>query len=529
MSAWRPLLSPRTRRLLLLVCVSVPSFMINLDANIVAVSLPAIARSLHAGFASIEWVVSAYTLTFACLVLPAGALADRYGRKRILLLGLGIFTAASFLCGAAPSAAILNAARAFQGIGAALQLSAALAILSHAFSGTERARAFAFWGMVVGTAITLGPVAGGAITQAFGWEWAFYVNIPVGASLIFLVLCTVAESADPNWDRIDFIGFMLFGSGLFALTLALISGNAHGWSSARVLIALGSATLLLAGFVGAEARQRRPMVDLRLFGRPTFLGANIAALAFAGTLLTMLTYLPIYFQGALGFGPRQAGLLMLPLVVPLFIVPRLVAVHLAHRLSGRALLTAGLSLVTAGLIALGIAVPLFSYTALIAGLVVAGTGAGILNGEVVKVGMTVIPPERAGMASGVSGTVRFTGIVIGFAALGAVLTARIRTILSPGLYNIGRDTAAAHSHLMQRVVAGDLSGAVSAAPPAVRNALHSLVLASFGAGFQTLLFTAASFAAVSALLTWALVRREETEAVERESRTLQSGAFIPME
>jgi len=316
---------------------------------------------------------------------------------------------------------------------------------------------------------------------------------------------------------------------VFALTLALITGNACGWSSAPVVISLCSAGLMLAGFLFAEARQQRPMVDIRLFGRPTFLGANIAALAFAGTLLTMLTYLPMYFQGALGFGPQQAGLLMLPLVVPLFVVPRLVAVHLAHRLSGRDLLTAGLSLVTVGLVALGIAVPFFSYTDLIVGLLVAGTGAGILNGEVVKVGMTVIPPERAGMASGVSGTVRFTGIVIGFAALGAVLTARIRTMLRIGLAKIGQAADATHSHMMQRVVAGDLSGAVSAAPPAVRNALHSLVLASFGTGFQTLLFTAALFAAVSALLTWALVRREETEAVERKSRMLQSGAFIPME
>jgi predicted MFS family arabinose efflux permease len=424
---------------------------------------------------------------------------------------------------------VLNAARACQGVGAALQLSAALAILSHAFSGAERARAFAFWGMVVGIAITLGPVAGGAITQEFGWEWAFYVNIPVGVGLIFLVLRTVAESADPHADRVDFIGFVLFSGGVFALTLALITGNARGWSSAPVLIAACSAAVLLAGFLFAEARQRRPMVDLRLFGRSTFLGANVAALAFAGTLLTMLTYLPMYFQSALGFGPRLAGLGMLPLVVPLFIVPQLVARHLVHRLSGRALLTAGLSLVTAGLVALGIAVPFFSYTALIAGMVVAGTGAGILNGEVVKVGMTVIPPARAGMASGVAGTVRFTGIVIGFAALGAVLTARIRTILSPGLEKIGQAASAAHSHLVQRVVAGDVAGAVSAAPPAVRNALHSLILASFGTGFQTLLFTAASFAAVSGLLTWVLVRREETEAVERKSRTLQSGAFILME
>jgi len=531
-SASQTLLSARTHRTLVLLCVSVPSFMINLDANIVAVSLPAIARSMRADFAAIEWVVSAYTLTFACLVMPAGALADRYGRKLILLAGLVLFSVASFLCGAAPSVAVLNTARAFQGVGAALQLSAALAILSHAFGGAERARAFAFWGTVVGIAITLGPVAGGIITQTFGWQWAFYINIPVGAGLILLVFTCVQESSDPHAEHVDFIGFLLFCGGVFALTLALISGNARGWASAFVVSALGGAALLLAGFLAAEARQRRPMVDLHLFRRPTFLGANVAALSFAVTLLTMLTYLPMYFQNALGFRPQQAGLLMLPLVVPLFVVPRLVAVHLAHRLSGRTLLTAGLLLVSAGLIALAIAAPFLSYVALIAGLVVAGTGAGVLNGEVVKVGMTVIPPERAGMASGVSGTVRFTGIVIGFAALGAVLTARIKAVMNAGLNSLSHSAGAGridHLALVRNVVAGNVPGAVSSVPAVSRNALHSLALASLGTGFQAILFTAAAFAAVSALLTWALVRREETAAVERKSRTLQSGTFIPME
>jgi len=162
------------QRFLILLCVSIPSFMINLDSNIVAVSLSSIAHSLSADFADIEWVISAYTLTFASFVLPAGALADRYGRKRMLIIGLGIFTLASFICGAAPNVTVLNAARALQGIGAALQLSAALATLSHAFRGPDRARAFAFWGSVIGIAISLGPVAGGFITQHFGWVGVLY-------------------------------------------------------------------------------------------------------------------------------------------------------------------------------------------------------------------------------------------------------------------------------------------------------------------------------------------------------------------
>lgn len=514
--------SARATQLLLLLSSSVPSFMINLDANIVAVSLPSIARSLHADFAAIEWVVSAYTLTFGCLVLPAGASADRYGRKRFLLLGVGVFTVGSLLCAAAPSVVVLNSARVLQGVGAGLQLSASLAILSHEFNGADRARAFSFWGMMVGIAIALGPIVGGITTQTFGWQWAFCINPPIGLALILLVLRFVPESVDPAADHLDIPGFVLFSSSVFALTLALISGNTHGWSSSLVVIAFGCAVALLAGFVVAEARQRRPMVDLHLFRRSTFVGANIAALAFAATLLTMLTYLPIYFQGALGCAPLRAGILILPLGLLLVIVPRLVAVHLAHRLSGRTLLTTGLSLVPVGLVALAIAAPLFSYVTLIPGLLAAGTGAGVLNSEVVKVGMTVIPPERAGMASSVSGTVRFTGIVIGFAALGAVFAGRITSVLGSGLESFGGTLSGGHidrTAVVRRVIAGDLTSAVSSAPETARVSLHSLVSTSFGGGFEAILIVAAAFAAISALLTWALVRQQDTTPVERKIRT----------
>src|ERR1700728_1607227 len=179
--------------MLVLICVSAPSFMLQLDSNIVAVSLPSITESLGATFAGIEWVVTAYTLSFASLLLPAGALADRFGRKRVLLIGLGLFTAASFFCGAAPNLATLITARAFQGVGAAMQLSAALATLSSFFKGDERARAFAFWGSIVGAGIALGPIVGGLITQTFGWEWAFYINLPVGVLTLALVAVVVAD------------------------------------------------------------------------------------------------------------------------------------------------------------------------------------------------------------------------------------------------------------------------------------------------------------------------------------------------
>jgi EmrB/QacA subfamily drug resistance transporter len=314
------------RSILVLLCVSVPAFMIGIDSNIVAVSLPSIAHSLRADFSAIEWVISAYTLTFASLVLPAGALADRYGRKQMLVLGLTVFSLASSLCGATPNLLVLNAARALQGVGAALQLSAALAILSHQFHGPIRARAFAFWGSVVGVAITLGPVAGGFITEQFGWQWAFYINIPVGAAMIALTIFSVEESRDPDVRRIDFLGALAFSSALFLVTLALIEGNHEGWSSRAIRLEFVSALALFLLFAVAE--NSRPMLDLTIFRNPTYLGANIAGLAFAACLLTMLTYLPIYFQNGLQQTPQAAGFLMLPMVVPLFVVPRIVVAHL---------------------------------------------------------------------------------------------------------------------------------------------------------------------------------------------------------
>jgi EmrB/QacA subfamily drug resistance transporter len=510
-----------THRLLVLLCVSVPSFMINLDANIVAVSLPSIAQSLKADFADIEWVISAYTLTFASLVMPSGALADRYGRKRMLLLGLAIFTVASFVCGAAPNATWLNGARAVQGVGAALQLSSALAILSHSFRGAARARAFAFWGSVIGIAISLGPVAGGFITQNFGWEWAFYVNIPVGVVMIALTLYAVDESRDPDATRIDIPGVVTFTSFLFLITLALITGNHLGWSSPRILIEFALAAVLFALFIVVELVQKRPMLDLSFFLRPTYIGAQIAGLALAASLLTMLTYLPMYFQSGLGYAPQGAGLLMLPMAVPLFFVPRFTAAHLTHRYSGRALLTAGLVFVAAGMVWMAIEAPRFDYVSMLGGMLLAGIGAGLLNGESAKVGMTVIPPQRAGMASGIGGTLRFTGIVVGFAVLGAILFSRVSSTVVVGL---GTQTSFDSAALIHRIAAGDLSGAGFGASSQV--ALRELALRSFGNGYQAIMVAAAVFAAVSAVLTFWLVHPAETAPLPR---TAKAPAAAPVE
>jgi EmrB/QacA subfamily drug resistance transporter len=495
----------KRQALLVLVCTSAPSFMLQLDANIVSVSLPSIARSLNAGFAGIEWVITAYMLSFASLLMPAGALADRFGRKRLLIAGLSVFTLASLLCGTAPNLTILIAARALQGAGAAMQLSSALATLSHAFQGEARARAFAFWGSVVGIGITSGPVVGGLITQAFGWEWAFYVNLPIGIALIALIVKVIDTSKDPDAERLDLPGVASFAGALFLTTLALIEGNHRGWSDHWIVAELTGALLLFALFIAVEQRQARPMLDLSYFRKPTYIGANLAQLSFSAGMLTMLTFIPIFLQSGLGHASAIAGLMMLPMVVPLFIVPRLVASHLTYRLSGRALLALGLLLVCAGLFWFAAAVRDLAYIPMIGGMLLTGIGAGFLNGETTKVGMTVIPRERSGMASGISGTVRFSGLVIGIAALGAVLYGGVTTAVTQALPDLAGSDA---MRLVHEIAAGNLAGATL--PGHDDAAIHALAETSFADGYRWLFLTAASFMLVSTLLTWQLVSATET-------------------
>jgi EmrB/QacA subfamily drug resistance transporter len=494
-----------SNRVLVLLCVSVPSFMINLDANIVAVSLSSIAHSLHADFAAIEWVISAYTLAFATLLMPAGALADRFGRKRMLVIGLAVFTVASGICGAANTTATLNWARALQGVGAALQLSAALAILSHGFRGREGASAFAFWGSVIGVAIMLGPVAGGLITELLGWQWAFYVNLPVGAVMIGLTLYAVTESKDPNAMRVDLAGVLTLSGALGLITLALISGNRAGWLSGSIVTEFACAAALLLAFIVVETMQDRPMVDLKYFTSRTYLGANVAGVAYAVAFLTMLTFLPFYFQSALGYSPLSAGLLMLPLAVPLFVVPRIVVLYLDHRFSGRTLLVIGLALVSTGLLLTGLRIGFLRYIPVFETMVVASVGAGILNGQIAKVSMTVIPVERAGMASGVSGTMRFSGIVVGFAALGAILFQRIEA-------NVGRALPTLATQDKLAVTRSIANGNLHLAVPLIEahGGVASIATESLGYGYEGVLLAAGIVALIATVLCWVLVSAHET-------------------
>src|ERR1700722_16187097 len=509
-------LSGRKARMLL--CAAGTSFLIMLDANIVAVALPSIARDLHGEFTDIEWVVSAYILPFAALLMTAGALADRLGRRRILLWGLWIFTIASLFCELAPALGAVNAPPALQVVGAALQPSPALAIISHGFEPHERGRAYAIWGTVMGVAPTMGPLLGGLISTYFGWRWAFLVNIPIGALLISVATTSIDESRDPEAGQLAFAGIALFGGGLSSVVWALIDANSAGWESGSTLRKLAIGGVALGLFVVAERMQRRPMVDLSIFRDRTVVGAAVAMFGYAATAQVMMTILPLYLQDTFGQSPAVAGLAMSPFALPLLVCP-MIGGKLASRISGRALLALGLAAVAVGnALTAGAVVAGLGYWAAAIGMFVTGSGAGLLNSETTKVQISAVPPSRAGMASGIAATTRFVGIVVGLAVLGAMLSAVTETSLrrlgTPLAPNQPLDWHA----LGLRIVGGDAAGALALVPNEVRTTIASVMHQSIAAGFGAALAIGAVVAILSSMLSWLLIRSADTRP-----STLQNG------
>jgi EmrB/QacA subfamily drug resistance transporter len=496
-------------KLPLLLTASLVSSLIMLDSNIVAVSLPAIGRSIGASFTGIQWVISAYVLTYAALLLAAGNFADLYGRKRAMLIGLAIFAAASLAIGLSTGAAMLNLARAAQGVGGAFLLTASLAIISHDFAGEARTKAFAFWGASLGIALAIGPILGGAITDTIGWRWVFLINLPLTGALIIATLKIVHESKDPDAKALDFGGIITFSLGLALLIWALIDGNDAGWGSMSVLARLAIAAALFVGFVAVELRKTHPMVDFALFKRSTFVGSVAAMIGYGASAQVMIFFLPQYLQNAYGFPPMTAGLAMIPFALPMVAAPRITS-FLALRFSGRALLVTGLCLTVVGNLAFWqVAKAHLHYPVFVACMLVAGCGAGLLNGQTVKVLGSSVPPERAGMASGLASTTRFIGILVAVAALGAVLFNTVRSTFVGAATAAGLSAEAADA-AAKRVTSGDLAGVLAGLPQAVQPGLHDAGLMAFASGFAAAALVAACVAAVAAALTLWLVRRADT-------------------
>jgi EmrB/QacA subfamily drug resistance transporter len=484
-----------------LILVSVATFMLLLDVTIVNVAIPDIQRELHASLSSIQWVVDAYSLMLAAFLLTAGSLGDRLGRRRVFTIGFAIFTGASFLCGISGDPTLLNLARGLQGIGGAGMFATSLALIGQEFHGKDRATAFGVWGATVGGAVAVGPLIGGVITESFGWEWIFFVNVPIGIVAMILTERKIVNVFAEQPEPVDIPGLLSFSTALFLLVFGLIRGNPEGWGSATIVACLGGALVLFAAFVAIELRTRYPMLDLSLFRKQAFNGVSAVAFCLSAGMFASFLYLTIYLQGVLGFSPLEAGLRFLPLTVLGFVVAP-ISGSLSHRVPIRVLLGAGLTLVGVGLLLMhGVSVD-SEWTALLVGFIVAGVGIGTANPGIGQAAIAVVPVQKSGMGSGINTTFRQVGIATGVAALGAVFQGRIDSELSARLPHAPRGLGELVSSGGSRAVEEALG---RGATPRILHASD----AAFVCGFNEVLMIAALASFVGAIAGFVLVRSKD--------------------
>ncbi len=503
-----------------LLAVSVATFMLLLDITVVNTALPSIQKDLSASFTDLQWVIDAYTLALAAIVLTAGSIADRVGRRAVFAGGLGIFSLASLAAGLAPEATFLNVARAVQGIGGAAMFAVSLALVAQEFAaGKERANAMGIYGATIGVAVAVGPLVGGAITSALGWRWVFFLNVPIGIAAVAVTFAKLRESRDPNATRVDWPGLASFSTGLLLLVLGLLRGNDNGWSSAPILALFAGAAVMLAAFVAIERRVAEPMLPLGLFRSRAFTGVQLAAFAVSASLFALFLYLTLYLQNYLGYSPLQAGLRYLPItLMPFLAAP--VAVALMARLQARVVMAIGLAGVGAGLLLMtGLSVH-SGWTALLPGFLVAGVGVGLLNPVIADVAVSVVPKERSGMAAGINDTFRQVGVAVGVAAWGAIFLGRGAEKISSLTAGTPAASGGHPRGLIEAASDGRLGSALNAVPHAARGVVASATREGFLSGLNAILVIGALLALAGAVLALWLVREHQ---IEREQPELVAG------
>ena len=412
---------PSTPLTIAAACLAI--VMLMLDISVINTALSDIADGLDTGLSGLQWVVDAYTIPLAATVLTAGSIADRFGRRKLFVYGLVIFTVSSAACGAAPSIEVLVGARAIQGIGASMMFATGLALIGQVTPNHEdRLKALAAFGAAIGASFALGPFIGGSLTELFGWPAIFLINVPIGAAVIWMAYRFVPEGRDPTPRRVDLPGQVTLIAGLFLLVLALLRGNEEGWGSTGIVAALVGAAALLIAFVVIEERRQEPMLPLRLLSQRTFAGPQIAVFAIACSFFAVFLYTTLYLQTVLGLSPIETGLVYLPGTFLVFVVSGLTA-QVGARFSSAKVASVGLVLV-----AVGLAMMLFvevdsSWTVILPGLLVTSLGTGLFNPTGSELALRALPDEQSGLASGANDTFRQTGVAVGIAALGTLVPA----------------------------------------------------------------------------------------------------------
>jgi len=413
--------SPRT--LWTFVITAIALVMVTLDNLVVTTAIPVIKDELGASLESLEWTVNAYTLTFAVLLLTGAALGDRFGRRRLFVIGLGIFTAASAAAALAPSIEVLNAARAVQGLGGAIVTPLTLTLLSAAVPAEKRGLALGAWGGIGGLAVALGPLVGGAVVEGISWQWIFWLNVPIGLLLIPLAWRGLNESHGPS-QRLDLPGLALASAGLFGIVWGLVRGNGSGWGSPEIVLSLAVGAALVGAFLAWERRAPAPMLPMRFFRNPTFALANLASLFMFFGMFGAIFLLAQFFQVVQQYSPLGSGLRILPwTAMPIIVAP--IAGALSDRIPGPRIMGVGLALQAAGLAWLAaVSTPTVGYSQLVLPFIVSGTGMALFFAPVANVILSSVRPVEEGQASGANNAIRELGGVFGVAVLASIFAAQ---------------------------------------------------------------------------------------------------------
>ncbi len=399
-------------------------FMIMLDNTIVTVALPTIRRDLHIGISELEWIVTAYTLTFAAFILTGGKLADLFGRRLMFNVGLAIFTISSFVCGWAGDINVLIGARAFQGVGAAIMIPSTLSIVTAVFPPRERGTAIGVWAGTAGMALAIGPLLGGILTQQLSWHWIFFVNVPVGVLALVVSRIVIPESRDMSHEQgLDFPGLLTSGLSLFALTYALIEGNSKGWSSPLIVFLFVCAAALMVAFVLLELHQRLPMLELSLFKIGNFVGSSLVALLVSLAMFGVFFFMSLYIQNIIGYSPTRAGASFLPMTVLVILVAP-VAGRLSDRIGSRWLIATGMALVALSLYLFSRVGLHTTYPELLPAMIIGGIGMPLAMSPTTAAAMAAVPVDKAGVGSGVLNSFRQVGGSLGIALLGAIMVSK---------------------------------------------------------------------------------------------------------
>lgn len=490
-----------------LVVVSAATFMLLLDVTIVTVALPDIRTALDASFSALQWITDAYALALAALLLTSGSVADRFGRKRVFIGGLVIFTVGSLLCGLAQNPEMLVVSRAAQGIGGAMLFATSLALLAATFTGRERGIAFGVWGAVTGISTALGPILGGVLTTGISWRGIFLVNLPVGVFALIATWLRVDESRSPHARRVDIAGVLTFTGSLLALVFGLTETGQRSWGDGVVVGSLVLAAVLMAAFVVVELRVAEPMFDMSLLRVPTFVGGSIAAFAMNGSLFAMLLYVVIYLQDALGYSALETGLRLLVMSACSMVVAT-VSGRFSEHVPARWLIGPGLFCVGIGLVVMAGVHGDTGWTHLIPGLLVSGIGAGLVNPPLASTAVGVVDVHRSGMASGINTTFRQVGIAVGIAVYGSIFSARLSSSLTEHLRGVP-GFADRSGQLADAARDGQMTTAIGAVPDTARDTVGAAAHAAFADAMNALFYVSGAVALVGAVCALVLIRAQD--------------------